>query len=149
MTIQVLAGVIVGPEVLGLIRPETLQPSLSAVVGVAVAVIVFDGAFDQTFPASTTVLWAVDTLLDWTATPDWLAALVTEGHVTEIELNQDTSGRTVESFQQALPDRCFVVAVTRNGRPTLPDSTYTLEADDRVTLLGVRAAVDAAVQQWT
>ncbi len=39
------AGVILGPEVAGLLEPETFGGGLSAIVGLSVAVIVFEGAF--------------------------------------------------------------------------------------------------------
>jgi NhaP-type Na+/H+ or K+/H+ antiporter len=41
----VLAGVVVGPEGLGLIRPTVFGDALPAVVGLSVAIIVFEGAF--------------------------------------------------------------------------------------------------------
>ncbi len=39
------AGVILGPEVTGVLTPESFGDSLSAIVGLSVAVIVFEGAF--------------------------------------------------------------------------------------------------------
>ena len=39
------AGVVLGPEVTGLLTPETFGDSLSAIVGLSVAIIVFEGAF--------------------------------------------------------------------------------------------------------
>jgi NhaP-type Na+/H+ or K+/H+ antiporter len=39
------AGVILGPEVTGLLAPETFGDGLSAIVGLSVAIIVFEGAF--------------------------------------------------------------------------------------------------------
>ena len=41
----VLAGVVVGPEGLGLIRPAVFADALQAIVGLSVAIIVFEGAF--------------------------------------------------------------------------------------------------------
>jgi NhaP-type Na+/H+ or K+/H+ antiporter len=41
----ILAGIALGPEVLGLIRPEAFGDALSAIVGLSVAIIVFEGAF--------------------------------------------------------------------------------------------------------
>jgi NhaP-type Na+/H+ or K+/H+ antiporter len=41
----VLAGVVVGPEGLGLIRPDIFGDALPAIVGLSVAIIVFEGAF--------------------------------------------------------------------------------------------------------
>ena len=39
------AGIVVGPEVLGLLNPEAFGDALSAIVGLSVAIIVFEGAF--------------------------------------------------------------------------------------------------------
>ncbi|MFB6362116.1 MAG: cation:proton antiporter, partial [Halobacteriales archaeon] len=41
----ILAGIALGPEVLGLIRPEAFGDALSAIVGLSVGIIVFEGAF--------------------------------------------------------------------------------------------------------
>ncbi len=41
----ILAGIILGPEILGLIDPQSFGGALSAIVGLSVAIIVFEGAF--------------------------------------------------------------------------------------------------------
>ncbi|MDY6819741.1 MAG: cation:proton antiporter [Halobacteriales archaeon] len=41
----ITAGVILGPEVLGILGPESFGNALSAIVGLSVAIIVFEGAF--------------------------------------------------------------------------------------------------------
>ena len=41
----IVSGVILGPEVLGVIRPSAFGEGLSAIVGLSVAIIVFEGAF--------------------------------------------------------------------------------------------------------
>jgi len=41
----ITAGVLVGPEGLGVVRPAMFGPALQAIVGLSVAVIVFEGAF--------------------------------------------------------------------------------------------------------
>jgi len=41
----ILAGIVVGPEGIGLVTQESFGPALSTIVGVAVAIIVFEGAF--------------------------------------------------------------------------------------------------------
>jgi len=41
----ILIGVVLGPTVLGVVTPETFGDGLSTVVGLSVAIIVFDGAF--------------------------------------------------------------------------------------------------------
>ncbi|MFC3959464.1 cation:proton antiporter [Halovivax cerinus] len=44
----IFAGVVVGPEGLGLVSQESFGPALSTIVGVSVAIIVFEGAFHLT-----------------------------------------------------------------------------------------------------
>lgn len=41
----IVSGVLLGPEVIGVIRPESFGAGLSAIVGLSVAIIVFEGAF--------------------------------------------------------------------------------------------------------
>ena len=41
----IIAGVLAGPEVLGIIQPEAFGEGLQVIVGLAVAIIVFEGAF--------------------------------------------------------------------------------------------------------
>ncbi|MFB6106683.1 MAG: cation:proton antiporter [Halobacteriaceae archaeon] len=41
----ILAGIVLGPEVLGVVRPASFGGALSAIVGLSVAIIVFEGAF--------------------------------------------------------------------------------------------------------
>lgn len=108
----------------------------------------FDHLDVRTFPGATTLLWAVDALLDWRATPDWLGALVADGEVAEFDVGADADGRTVGSLQAALPERCFLVALATDSGVGLPDSETVVEAGDRVTLLGARDAVEAAVERW-
>jgi len=45
----ILAGIAVGPEGIGLIRPAVFGDALSAIVGLSVAIIVFEGAFHLHF----------------------------------------------------------------------------------------------------
>ncbi|MFB6113444.1 MAG: cation:proton antiporter [Halodesulfurarchaeum sp.] len=39
------AGIVLGPEVLGIVRPESFGGALTGIVGISVAIIVFEGAF--------------------------------------------------------------------------------------------------------
>ena len=41
----IAAGILLGPEILGIIRPDAFGDALSAIVGLSVAIIVFEGAF--------------------------------------------------------------------------------------------------------
>lgn len=65
----ILIGVVIGPEGLGLVTPETFGDGLSTVVGLSVAIIVFDGAFQlrreklQLAPKAITGLTTVGALL--------------------------------------------------------------------------------------
>ena len=41
----IASGIVLGPEVLGVVNPASFGGGLSAIVGLAVAIIVFEGAF--------------------------------------------------------------------------------------------------------
>lgn len=41
----IASGIVMGPEVLGILRPDSFGGALSAIVGLSVAIIVFEGAF--------------------------------------------------------------------------------------------------------
>ncbi|WP_460923417.1 cation:proton antiporter [Salinarchaeum chitinilyticum] len=45
----IVAGILVGPEMLGLVTYQDLEPALRTIVGVSVAIIVFEGAFHLKF----------------------------------------------------------------------------------------------------
>jgi NhaP-type Na+/H+ or K+/H+ antiporter len=58
-----LAGVAVGPEGLGLITPDTFGDSLSTIVGVSVAIIVFEGTFRLEYRAIRDASKVVDRMI--------------------------------------------------------------------------------------
>ncbi|MEF8776476.1 MAG: cation:proton antiporter [Haloarculaceae archaeon] len=73
----ILAGVLVGPEGLGLVRPEVFGESfepLSAIVGLSVGIIVFEGAFHleierlRKSPSETLRLVTIGALITWMGT---------------------------------------------------------------------------------
>nr|WP_303647828.1 sodium:proton antiporter [Haloarchaeobius amylolyticus] len=70
----VLVGLALGPEGLALVRPETFGDALSVIVGISVAIIVFEGAFNlkaQTFrraPSATVALVTVGVLVSFLGT---------------------------------------------------------------------------------
>ncbi len=74
IVLLLLGGVLLGPEVLGIVRPETLGPPFSALVSLAVGVILFEGglALDldgyRTMPRLIGRLLTVGVLVTWLST---------------------------------------------------------------------------------
>lgn len=70
----IVAGVVIGPEVLGLVSFETFEGGLSAMVGVAVAIILFEGGYHlelsklRETPTATFKLVTVGALITWLGT---------------------------------------------------------------------------------
>ncbi|MFB6126764.1 MAG: cation:proton antiporter [Halolamina sp.] len=70
----IAAGVVLGPEVTGLLQPSTFGGAISDIVGLSVAIIVFEGAFHLRFdrlttaPATTLRLVTVGAAISWLGT---------------------------------------------------------------------------------
>ena len=70
----IAAGVVLGPEVTGLVQPSTFGDAISGIVGLSVAIIVFEGAFHLRFdrltaaPATTLRLVTVGAVISWVGT---------------------------------------------------------------------------------
>ena len=59
--------------------------------------------------------------------------------------NVRTLDGTIAEFEQSLPERAAVVALTRDGETWVPDGSDRMEAGDAVTVLGPAAAAEAAI----
>jgi Trk K+ transport system NAD-binding subunit len=55
-------------------------------------------------------------------------------------------GKTIREIGPELPDGCLVALVARNGDIEVPEADFTLQAGDRITLLGRRDAVREAME---
>lgn len=92
-------------------------------------------------------LWALD-YLTVESVPDWFDALTRTGGVESISVT-DGFEMTIGDLDQSLPDRSFVVALTRDERTWIPDRTELIEDGDRLTLIGRSAAVEEATSHLT
>lgn len=54
---------------------------------------------------------------------------------------------TVAALDRSLPERSFIVALTRDERTWIPDDGEIVESGDQVTLLGRSDAIDEATAQ--
>ncbi len=70
----IIAGIVIGPEVLGLVSQDTFGSGLSAVVGVSVAIILFEGGYHLTLgklresPTALSRLTTVGAVITWLGT---------------------------------------------------------------------------------
>lgn len=92
-------------------------------------------------------LWAVDHMIDKSA-PDWLTALTRTGGLGSVSITEDLA-ETVAELDRSLPERAFVVALTRDGETRIPNGSVSVEAGDRLTLLGRSDAVETAADALT
>lgn len=89
-------------------------------------------------------LWALEHLVDQSA-PDWLVSLARTGGVGTASIASKAENATVTDLDRSLPDRSFIVALTRDGDTWIPDGTESLEYSDKLTILGRSDAVDEAI----
>ena len=73
----IVAGITIGPEGLGIITTETFGDSLSTIVGVSVAIIVFEGSFRLTFETARTAPQAAKRLITIGAALSFLGTALT------------------------------------------------------------------------
>ncbi|KTG08850.1 potassium transporter [Haloprofundus marisrubri] len=89
---------------------------------------------------------AIDNYIERPALANWMGEVGRSGDVQEVEITSDELvGKTIRDLGPELPEGCLVALVSRNGDAKVPDADFTLEAGDRVTLLGDDDAVKAAM----
>jgi Trk K+ transport system NAD-binding subunit len=77
---------------------------------------------------------------------NWMGEIGQSGDVQEVEVTApDLVGRTIREVGPKLPDGVLVALVARNGDVRVPSADLTLEAGDRITLIGDRAEVREAM----
>lgn len=89
-------------------------------------------------------IWALGQFVDQSV-PDWLTELTRTGGVGTASVADEHVGSTVADLGGVLPERSFVVTLTRDGDTWIPESTESFEDGDRVTVLGRSDAVDGAI----
>ncbi|WP_135665511.1 NAD-binding protein [Halorhabdus rudnickae] len=96
----------------------------------------------RTISSSMAVAWAIDNQIERPAMARWMTDVNRVGDVQEIEVTSDNLvGRTIRDIGPELPDSCLIALVSKNGDTFVPNADYTVEAGDKVTLLGESEAV--------
>jgi len=89
---------------------------------------------------------ALDNYIERPAMMNWMGELGKSGDVQEIEVTADELvGRPVQEIGPELPSGVLIALVARDGETTVPHAEFTLEAGDRITILGDREAVREAM----
>ncbi|MFB6137678.1 MAG: cation:proton antiporter [Halobacteriaceae archaeon] len=90
--------------------------------------------------------WAIDNLIERPAMASWMTEIGRSGDVQEVELTSgDLVGMTIRELGPALPEESLIALVSRDGETRVPDADFTLEAGDRITIIGQREAVREAM----
>ncbi|WP_136688601.1 NAD-binding protein [Halorhabdus amylolytica] len=96
----------------------------------------------RTISSSLAVAWAIDNQIERPAIAHWMTDIDRVGDVQEVEVTSDNLiGRTVREIGPELPDTCLIALVSKDGESFVPSADYTVEAGDKVTLLGENEAV--------
>jgi Trk K+ transport system NAD-binding subunit len=86
--------------------------------------------------------WSIDNAIERPALFDWMTEFDRTGDVQEFEVTaDDIVGRTIDDIGSDLPDGCLIALVGRDGENQVPESDFTLEYGDHVTVLGRKGAV--------
>jgi Trk K+ transport system NAD-binding subunit len=105
----------------------------------------FDDLGVDTISSTYATAQAIDDVIERPAMARWTDMLGEEGDVQEVTLgNEAFIGQPLNEVGPELPGRCLIVLVTRGEDTFVPEATYTLEADDHLTLVGDREAVESA-----
>jgi len=89
---------------------------------------------------------AIDDFIERPSMARWTDMLGEEGDVQEVTLeNEAFINRPLDEVGPKLPGRCLIALVTHDGEMFVPESTYTLKRNDRLTLIGEHQAVQSAM----
>ena len=104
----------------------------------------FDDLDVETISSTHATAQAIDDSIERPAMARWVDMLGEEGDVREVTLrNDELVGRPLNDLGTDLPGGCLVALVTQGSDTFVPEADYTLEADDRLTLVGERQAVQS------
>jgi NhaP-type Na+/H+ or K+/H+ antiporter len=88
----------------------------------------------------------MDNFIERPAMADWMGEIGRSGDVQEVEVTAESLiGRTIRDVEADLPDECLITLVSRDGETKVQNPDFELQAGDRVTLIGDRAAVREAM----
>jgi Trk K+ transport system NAD-binding subunit len=101
----------------------------------------------RTISSALATAWALDNQIERPTLANWMTDVGRNGDVQEVELTaEEYIGRTVRETGPELPDTCLIALVDRDGEVEVPGADFTLQAGDRITLLGKRDAVRQAME---
>jgi len=96
----------------------------------------------RTISGAMATAWAIDNQIERPALANWMTDVGRGGDVQEVEVTADQFvGRTVREIGPELPENCLIALVDRDGDIDVPEADFTIEAGDRITLLGRRDGV--------
>ncbi|WP_275883690.1 NAD-binding protein [Halorhabdus sp. BNX81] len=96
----------------------------------------------RTISSSLAIAWAIDNQIERPAIAHWMTDVDRVGDVQEVEVtSEDLIGRTLREVGPELPDSCLIALVNRDGETIVPNAEFTIQAGDKVTLLGESDAV--------
>ncbi|GAA0205862.1 cation:proton antiporter domain-containing protein [Halobaculum roseum] len=91
---------------------------------------------------------ALDNYIERPALANWMGEIGRSGDVQEIEItSEDTNGKTVADLGSELPGNSLIALVARDGETHVPDPEFALRRGDRVTVIGDREDVRAAMRR--
>ncbi|MFC7097059.1 cation:proton antiporter [Halobaculum marinum] len=92
---------------------------------------------------------AIDNYIERPALANWMGEIGRSGDVQEIEVtSEEMAGVTVREIGPELPGGSLIAVVARDGETQVPDADFTLQVGDRVTIIGNRDDVRAAMRQF-
>jgi len=96
----------------------------------------------RTISSSMAVAWAIDNQIERPAIAHWMTDIDRVGDVQEVEVtSENLIGRSLREIGPELPDSCLIALVNRDGETIVPNAEFTIQAGDKVTLLGESDAV--------
>jgi NhaP-type Na+/H+ or K+/H+ antiporter len=106
----------------------------------------FDDLGVETISPTQATAQAIDDHIERPAMARWVDMLGEEGDVQEVTLqNPELVGQSLNELGPEIPGRCLVALVSQGDETFVPEATYTLEADDHLTLIGEPEAVQSTM----
>jgi len=94
------------------------------------------------------IAWSMDNVIERPAIARWMTELDREGDVQEVAVTDGMVGETVSELRTDLPDDCHLALISRDEHNRLPEPSDTIEAGDHLTIIGRKAAVREALDQY-
>lgn len=89
---------------------------------------------------------AIDNIIERPALYAWMTELTRSGDVQEIEMTSNNLiGKSVAQMASTFSSGCLIALLTRSGEDIIPHGDLILEYGDKLTLVGTREDVKAAI----